>query len=162
MRRFFALLSLLGAAALATGCVKKAPPSLGTPPPACPLATDEDLTATLGAKFSKTAEAPLHPNPLVSICQLKAEGVALTVRTESLERSAFDKDVQALGGGEVVPDLGDAAYFHAMKGTPMTIGTFLVLKGNTMLSLTYLAAGIEEATALAAEKALAARLLSKI
>jgi hypothetical protein len=98
----------------------------------------------------------------VSACHFHGGGVSLTVRTETLDRSGFDATARNLSGGEAVPGMGDAAYFHAQQIESVVIGTFLVLKGKTMLSLTYGGMGMEKGKALAAEKALAARLLPKL
>ncbi len=129
---------------------------------ACSLTTEEDMTTALGQVFKKGPVQPPSPYATVSACRYQADGVSLGVRTETLDKNGYNMTKSNLSGGEDVPGLGDAAYFHALENMKVVVGTLLVLKGKTMLSLKYSGLGVEKAKALAAEKALAARLLPKM
>jgi hypothetical protein len=113
------------------------------PPEACSLATAEDLTATLGRAFTPCAHKPNG-------------GVTLLVRTETLDKSGFEQSRKDAPNPQDVAGLGDAAFFFVL-GT----NNLFVFKGTTKLGIFY-SGGKDKAEALAAEKALAKRLLPKL
>jgi hypothetical protein len=132
------------------------------PPAACSLMTDDDMTAALVKVFAKKPFQPASPYPTVSTCGYHSEGLTLSLKTETLDRAGFNQTTSNVSGGEDVPGVGDAAYYHALENMNVVIGTFIVLKGKTLLSMTYGGLGMDKSKALATEKALAARLLPKL
>ena len=137
--------------------------SAGSPPPeACPLTTDEDLIAALGVRYTRNEEQPPRPSPTVSICLFHNGGLGLTVKTETADRSSFDKRRSVAIGTVDVPGVGDVATFQFTQNLSIVTGTFVALKSKTLLTLSFGGIGVSPEQALAAEKTLASRLLAKL
>jgi hypothetical protein len=120
------------------------------------------MIAALGVAYTKNPVQPPSPVPSISACHYHNGGLSLTVKTETSDKEGFEKTKSALSGGEVVPGVGEAAYFHATQNMSIVVGSFVALKGRTLLTLNYGGIGVSQDKALAAEKALATRLLAKL
>lgn len=134
-----------------------------TPPDACRLASQAELGTIVGAKLG--AGTPTPGATSVSACIYDDQGggtVSLTLRTEIIGRSGYESTVKTMQGGEKVTGLGDDAYFHHASMGPVGVGTLLVYKGKTLLSITYGDMKLTKDKALAVEKKLAEKLLTKI
>jgi hypothetical protein len=138
------------------------PMAAGQPPAACALVTDDDMTAALGAVFPRSVARTPNLDPAASICQYRNGRRVLTVKLEPVDPSAYEKAKDGLPGGEEIPALGDAAYFHLARNVRVAVGTLLVLKGSKMLTVAYGGFNMDKDKAESDVKALAARLAPKL
>jgi hypothetical protein len=135
----------------------------GTLPAACTLATTTDLADTLGMPFVPSPSQPPLIAKTMSICNFnQSGGKSLIVRTQIADRGAFDAAAKALPGGDAITDVGDAAYFQSRQAGSVLTGTLLVLKGQTMLGVTHGGMNADRGQILAAERALATKVLPKL
>lgn len=151
------------AAELATAVPAATAAAAGAKPPnACELMTAAELGAAIGAPLGAGTSTPGASS--VSACSYTATGspVTLTLRTEIIDKAGFEKTLATLRGGEKLSGLGDDAYFHLATVGPVGVGSLLVYKGKTLLSVTYGDMDLKKDKALATEKQLAEKILPKL
>lgn len=136
--------------------------TLGPLPAVCALVSDNDMTTSLGAVFAKDNAQPPDPNPSSSTCHYHHQELKLSVGTEPSGKRGYEKAKAVLPGGEDVPDLGDAAYFHHAQDSSDSMGILLVLKGGTLLTLRYDGFNVGRSKLAGEEKLLAAKLVPKL
>ncbi len=133
----------------------RAPAAAARVPDACTVASAAEIAAAFGKPFQQGPGSPHTLGP-VSRCDWKGDAAFLMVRTEAVDKTAFETSMRNLSGVKSVPGLGDSAYFQESARQLFTY------KGTTKASLNFAGPGLDSAKIEAAERALMEKIVGRL